>query len=199
MEPIKQPRGVSTRLKQLEEEFQHSKLSPQNSVRKTGNAFLQELQEKKEKRIEDTMNRVEEQYYTEISKSYDLTKKNDLFTQIVRATVLFVSENSVKIAEVIGSAFVGSMRFDLCISLLKNLFDDISAPLLGTIVQHTYDLTYKKHGDQRTLNCLEKQVKDLKLSNLPEDEKKASEATNQSIPQSKRGSGKSHTGGCVLL
>lgn len=157
-------RSLNQRLKKLE---QHVNSEPHFSGNEVSSVYLKTITKRKQEREATVLKNFEEQFYEEVHKQFDLTNSKSLFLQITRFTIEYVAENSVKIAQVIGFGLSGVYRFDLCVSLLKNLFTDISDELLGCVVQNTYDLLYQKNGDVKTIQILHEKLDEINFPSAP--------------------------------
>ena len=74
-----------------------------------------------------------------------LTLKN--FTEVCKFAVSFVEDNCFQIANLVGSAILGSIKFDIACKLVASLFIDIAFELIGQTIesQHTLMINRKKH------------------------------------------------------
>ena len=127
--------------------------------------FIEKLNHQRALRTREGMEQFEDKYFQEISHTFDLSDKKT-FPKIVAFTVTCIQENALILAKIVGYALVGSARFDLVMMLLKKLFIDISEELLGSIIQHTYELRYSKEADTKTLMILEKKIEEVNLGNV---------------------------------
>ena len=158
-------RSLNQRLKKLE---QHVQSNEPTKTSESASVYLKTITKRKQEREAEVIKNFEDKFYEEVHKQFDLTQSKSLFLQVTRFTIEYVAENSVKIAQVIGFALSGVYRFDLCLSLLKTLFTDISDELLGSVVQNTYDLLYRKQDDVRTIQILHEKLDEI---NFPDDGK----------------------------
>ena len=127
--------------------------------------FIEKLNHQRALRTREGMEQFEDKYFQEITHTFDLTDKK-MFPKIVAFTVTYIQENAVLLAKIVGYALAGSARYDLVMTLLKKLFCDISEDLLGSIIQHTYDIKYTKDVDTKTLMILEKKIEEVNLGNV---------------------------------
>lgn len=162
-------RSLNQRLKKLEQHVQVPHIHEPANSETGGSVYLKTITKRKQEREAEVIKKFEEQYYEEVHKQFDLSQSKSLFLQVTRFTIEFVGENSVKIAQVIGFGLSGVYRFDLCLSLLKTLFTDISDELLGSVVQNTYDLLYRKQDDVKTIQILHEKLDEI---NYPSEGKK---------------------------
>ena len=146
-------RNLASRLAALEEKLERS-----NTINRM--PISEVMKRRKEELEKDTFQALEENYQTLISKNFDLSSKNNnQFVNICKFTVEFVASNSVSIAKLLGYSIAGSVKMDMCLSLLQNLFLDISREVLQNVVQHTFDLTYTVDKfDTKTIMAIENKM-----------------------------------------
>jgi hypothetical protein len=131
------------------------------------NTFLIDTMAKKDRDMNSALKKREDEYFHEIIKTFDFNDRR-FFPSVVKFTVENVASNSVVISQLIGSAITGPVRMDLCINLISKLFTDISKETLQQVIQHTYDLSYIKQGDTRTIQLLENKLIEINESNIQE-------------------------------
>jgi hypothetical protein len=183
MEPS--PRfGTTSKIRELEKRL--NELSGQNSTRLSPQSILANIEAKKLERYNQAIDNLESQYVTEVANTFDLSNKNNLLIRIATFTVVFIADNASNIMNLTGMALIGSVRYDLAIQLMLSLFDDISEKLLGTVIQHVYELTYKKEGDQKTIEISENHVKELDISNFPDEKKNSNPEMNEVVEPQKK-------------
>ena len=162
--------GTTTRIREMEKRL--NELSGQSSTRLSPQSIINQIEAKKQQRYNQALEDIENKYITEIANTFDLKNKNNLLIKIACFTVRFVADNAANITSITGMAFIGSFRFDLAVQLIFNLFNDVSEKLLGSVIQHCYELTYKKENGEHIITVVENHDKELDISNFP-DEKKA--------------------------
>ena len=153
--------------------------------------FIEKLNHQRALRTREGMEQFEDKYFQEISHTFDLSDKKT-FPKIVAFTVTYIQENALILSKIVGYALAGSARYDLVMTLLKKLFCDISEDLLGSIIQHTYDIKYTKDVDTKTLMILEKKIEEVNLGNM--DIQKNGIHQAQSDPKKNVKSGRRHFG-----
>jgi hypothetical protein len=176
--------GQSSRIREIEKKL--ADLSASNSVHLSPQSVINRIEQKKQLRYNQALEDLENRYITETANHFDLSNKSNLLVNIALFTVKFVAENVSNITSITGMALIGSYRFDLAVQLLFNLFSDVSEKLLGNVIQHCYNITYKKEEEVHVLTVSEDIEKDIDISN----EKKNNLETIEAVEPQKKASTK---------
>lgn len=201
MEGVK---SLNQRLKRLESKLQERERENQNlksqmqqqTPLKSLNHLMESIEEKRQKKQTEDIKDFEDKYFMEIARHFDLSKPKSDLVKITIFTVKYVADNAVILGQIIGYALTGSMRYDLCLKLLSSLFTDVAEDLLGSIIQHSYNITYTRQDDTRTIQILHEKEKEINHTNTVNDdnEKKALPTQNDHQTSLKRNSSR-----CVIV
>ena len=148
--------GLNSRIRKLEDMLQRS------DTVQTPSTFLATYRIKKERAVDEYVTELETKFYTSVTLTFDLSNRKSLLP-IIKSAVVFVADNAIGLAQVTGYAITGSMRFDLVVRILCKLFADIGEAVMSELVQHTWEITYHKCDDARTIQLLENKVSNLEI------------------------------------
>lgn len=144
---MSEPEGLTTRLNRIE-----SMIRPKKSL-------LSKLKEE-EDQTEDLLEKINQEIIQKVKDEELISHIN--IVNVTRVLMRYIDEYAPKIANLLLVPMSGALKFRYCVSILSELFTDISIDIFGAVIEDQYNTHFKisRHGvDIQTSEKLEKEIK----------------------------------------
>ena len=146
-----QSKGLNSRLSRLE-----------RNISQNHKSLLSKIRDEQDK-SQEKLNKINDDILSNVKSEYDVNYKN--LINITRQLMYYINKYTVDIAFLVGMPITGQYKFAYVVSVLADLFVDLSVDLLGTIIENTYQTEFKINRRGLELeheNVLHKEIKKKK-------------------------------------